>query len=70
MAEGSAKVVEFLSVFSGAPADDGQLAFNTGRDTSNGPALDRDSRVVSCVDDPHPPYSSVAGCTGAKKKRR
>jgi PPOX class probable F420-dependent enzyme len=39
--------------------DDGQLAFNTGRDTSKGRALSRDSRVVICVDDPHPPYSFV-----------
>ena len=39
--------------------DDGQLVFNTGRDTSKGRALDRDPRVVICVDDPHPPYSFV-----------
>jgi PPOX class probable F420-dependent enzyme len=39
--------------------DDGQLAFNTGRDTSKGRALARDSRVTICVDDPHPPYSFV-----------
>jgi PPOX class probable F420-dependent enzyme len=39
--------------------DDGQLAFITGRDTSKGRALARDSRVVICVDDPHPPYSFV-----------
>ncbi|MEM6107253.1 PPOX class F420-dependent oxidoreductase [Mycobacterium sp. 050272] len=39
--------------------DRGQLAFNTGRDTSKGRALARDSRVVICVDDPHPPYSFV-----------
>lgn len=39
--------------------DDGQLVFNTGRDTSKGRALERDSRVVICVDDPHPPYSFV-----------
>jgi PPOX class probable F420-dependent enzyme len=39
--------------------DDGQLMFNTGRDTSKGRALARDSRVVICVDDPHPPYSFV-----------
>ena len=39
--------------------DDGQLAFNTGGDTSKGRALARDSRVVICVDDPHPPYSFV-----------
>jgi nitroimidazol reductase NimA-like FMN-containing flavoprotein (pyridoxamine 5'-phosphate oxidase superfamily) len=29
--------------------DDGQLVFNTGRDTSKGRALARDSRVVICV---------------------
>jgi PPOX class probable F420-dependent enzyme len=39
--------------------DNGQLAFNTGRGTSKGRALARDSRVVICVDDPHPPYSFV-----------
>lgn len=39
--------------------DDGQLAFNTGRATSKGRAIARDSRVVICVDDPHPPYSFV-----------
>lgn len=39
--------------------DDGQLAFNTGRETSKGRAIARDSRVVICVDDPHPPYSFV-----------
>jgi PPOX class probable F420-dependent enzyme len=39
--------------------DDGELVFNTGRDTSKGRALERDSRVVICVDDPHPPYSFV-----------
>lgn len=39
--------------------DEGQLAFNTGRDTAKGRALARDSRVVICVDDPHPPYSFV-----------
>ncbi len=39
--------------------DDGQLAFNTGRGTSKDRALARDSRVVICVDDPHPPYSFV-----------
>ena len=38
---------------------DGQLVFNTGRDTSKGHALARDSRVAICVDDPHPPYSFV-----------
>lgn len=39
--------------------DGDQLAFTTGRDTSKGRALARDSRVVICVDDPHPPYSFV-----------
>jgi PPOX class probable F420-dependent enzyme len=39
--------------------DNGQLVFNTGRDTAKGRALKRDSRVVICVDDPHPPYSFV-----------
>lgn len=38
---------------------DGQLVFNTGPDTSKGRAIARDSRVVICVDDPHPPYSFV-----------
>lgn len=38
---------------------DGQLVFNTGRDTSKARAIARDSRVVICVDDPHPPYSFV-----------
>lgn len=39
--------------------DGDQLAFTTGQDTSKGRALARDSRVVICVDDPHPPYSFV-----------
>ncbi|OBF62702.1 F420-dependent protein [Mycobacterium sp. 852002-50816_SCH5313054-b] len=39
--------------------DDGELVFTTGRDTSKGRALARDSRLVICVDDPHPPYSFV-----------
>jgi PPOX class probable F420-dependent enzyme len=39
--------------------DNGQLVFNTHRHSSKGLALDRDSRVVVCVDDPHPPYSFV-----------
>jgi PPOX class probable F420-dependent enzyme len=39
--------------------DNGELVFNTGRDTAKGRALARDSRVVICVDDPHPPYSFV-----------
>lgn len=33
--------------------------FNTNRHTSKARALARDSRVVICVDDPHPPYSFV-----------
>ena len=39
--------------------DNGELVFNTGRDTAKGRALQGDSRVVICVDDPHPPYSFV-----------
>ena len=39
--------------------DDGELVFNTGRDTAKGRALQRDSRVVITVDDPHPPFSFV-----------
>lgn len=39
--------------------DHGELVFNTGRHTAKGRALARDSRVVICVDDPHPPYSFV-----------
>ena len=39
--------------------DNGQLVFNTQRHSSKGRALARDSRVVVCVDDPHPPYSFV-----------
>jgi PPOX class probable F420-dependent enzyme len=39
--------------------DDGQLVFNTGKDTAKGRALARDPRLVICVDDPHPPYSFV-----------
>jgi PPOX class probable F420-dependent enzyme len=39
--------------------DNGQLVFNTERNSSKGRALARDSRVVICVDDPHPPYSFV-----------
>ena len=44
--------------------DNGELVFNTGRESAKGRALARDSRVVSCVDDPHPPYSfvQVQGC--------
>lgn len=39
--------------------DDGQLAFNTGRDTGKGRALARDPRVVMCVDESRPPYAFV-----------
>lgn len=39
--------------------DNGELVFNTERASAKGRALDRDSRVVICVDDPHPPYSFV-----------
>ena len=39
--------------------ENGQLVFNTNRETSKGRALARDPRVVICVDDPHPPYSFV-----------
>jgi PPOX class probable F420-dependent enzyme len=56
-ADGRPLVVPVWFVLDGQ--DDGRLAFNTGRDTSKGRALARDSRVVICVDDPHPPYSFV-----------
>ena len=39
--------------------DNGELVFNTGRESAKGRALARDLRVVICVDDPHPPYSFV-----------
>ena len=39
--------------------EDGQVVFNTGKDTAKGRALARDPRVVICVDDPRPPYSFV-----------
>jgi len=48
--------------------DNGELVFNTGRESAKGRALGRDSRVVICVDDPHPPYSFVAGYRAAKKE--
>lgn len=39
--------------------DDGQLVFNTGKDTAKGRALARDPRVVLCCDDDRPPFSFV-----------
>src|SRR3954451_8277709 len=39
--------------------DDGELVFNTGKNSAKGRALARDPRVVMCVDDPRPPYSFV-----------
>ena len=39
--------------------DNGELAFNTGKNTAKGRALARDSRSVICVDDDRPPYSFV-----------
>jgi PPOX class probable F420-dependent enzyme len=39
--------------------DNGELVFNTGKNTAKGRALTRDPRVVMCVDDPRPPYSFV-----------
>jgi PPOX class probable F420-dependent enzyme len=39
--------------------DQGDLVFTTQRHTPKGRALERDPRVVLCVDDPHPPYSFV-----------
>jgi PPOX class probable F420-dependent enzyme len=37
--------------------EDGELIFNTGRDTAKGRALARDPRATLCVDDQQPPYS-------------
>ena len=48
--------------------DHGELVFNTGRESAKGRALARASRVVICIDDPHPPYSFVAGCRAANKE--
>lgn len=39
--------------------EDGQIVFNTGRDTAKGRALRRDPRVVLCVDLERPPYAFV-----------
>lgn len=39
--------------------DDGELVFNTGKDTAKGRALARDSRVVLCIHDDTPPFSFV-----------
>jgi PPOX class probable F420-dependent enzyme len=39
--------------------DQGELVFTTQRRTPKYLALQRDPRVVLCVDDPHPPYSFV-----------
>ncbi|OBJ95755.1 F420-dependent protein [Mycolicibacterium conceptionense] len=39
--------------------DDGELVFNTGRETAKGRALARDPRVVMCVDDSNPPFAFV-----------
>ncbi|WP_301121494.1 PPOX class F420-dependent oxidoreductase [Mycolicibacterium fortuitum] len=39
--------------------DDGELVFNTGKNTAKGRALARDSRVVLCIHDDTPPFSFV-----------
>jgi PPOX class probable F420-dependent enzyme len=39
--------------------DNGELAFNTGKDTAKGRAPARDPRAMTCVDDDRPPYSFV-----------
>ena len=48
--------------------DNGELVFNTGRESAKGRALGRDSRVVICVDDPHPPYSFVRVIRPAQRR--
>jgi PPOX class probable F420-dependent enzyme len=39
--------------------EDGQVVFNTARDSAKGRALARDPRVVMCVDLERPPYGFV-----------
>ena len=39
--------------------EDGQVVFNTARDSAKGKALARDPRVVVCVDLERPPYGFV-----------
>jgi len=39
--------------------EDGQVVFNTARDSAKGRALARDPRVVVCVDLERPPYGFV-----------
>ena len=39
--------------------EDGEIVFNTGRDTAKGRAVRRDPRVVLCVDLEEPPYAFV-----------
>lgn len=39
--------------------DNGELAFNTGKNTAKGRARARDPRAVICVDDDRPQYSFV-----------
>ncbi|MCV7283959.1 PPOX class F420-dependent oxidoreductase [Mycolicibacterium wolinskyi] len=39
--------------------DDGELVFNTGKETAKGQALARDPRVVLCIHDDNPPFSFV-----------